>query len=111
VGWLPALCLSWLAFAAATWALQQVPIPVVPLVAGVVALLALLLPLLPRGAAKMPRVVLPRWDLPARILIATAFVLLLTESAPFLGPRLSGLLAPFPIYQISRLRAPPSGRG
>jgi hypothetical protein len=40
----------------------------------------------------------PPWDLPARMLVATAFVVALTELAPLLGPRMSGLLAPFPLY-------------
>jgi len=44
------------------------------------------------------RVDFPRWDLPARMVVATAFVVALTEAAPLLGPRLSGLLAPFPLY-------------
>ena len=39
----------------------------------------------------------PRWDLPLRIVIATAFVLLLTSTATVLGPLLSGLLTPLPI--------------
>jgi hypothetical protein len=34
----------------------------------------------------------------ARIVVATAVVLAITESAPALGPRLSGLLATFPVY-------------
>jgi hypothetical protein len=41
---------------------------------------------------------LPRWDIPTRMVVATAFVLLLTGVAPALGPRLTGLLAPFPLY-------------
>ncbi len=40
----------------------------------------------------------PSWDLPARMLIATVFVVLLTGLAPLLGPQLAGLLAPFPLY-------------
>ena len=44
------------------------------------------------------RVSFPRWDLPARMVVATAFVVALTQLAPLLGPRLSGLLAPFPLY-------------
>jgi hypothetical protein len=40
----------------------------------------------------------PRWDLPARMLVATAFVVALTDAAGALGPRLTGLLAPFPLY-------------
>ena len=38
------------------------------------------------------------WDLPARMVVATVFVVLLTGVAPALGPRLTGLLAPFPLY-------------
>ena len=40
----------------------------------------------------------PWWDLPARMLVATAFVVLLTGAAPTLGPQMTGLLAPFPVY-------------
>jgi hypothetical protein len=38
------------------------------------------------------------WDIPARMAVATVFVLLLTGVAPQLGPHLTGLLAPFPIF-------------
>jgi hypothetical protein len=38
----------------------------------------------------------PSWDLPARMVIAPLFVLVLTTSASFLGPQLSGLITPFP---------------
>jgi len=41
-----------------------------------------------------------RWDLPARILIGTSFILLLTGSASLLGARLTGLLATIPLYTI-----------
>lgn len=37
-------------------------------------------------------------DLPLRIVVATALVVGLTAVAPALGPRLSGLLSPFPLY-------------
>ena len=32
------------------------------------------------------------------MVVATAFVVALTSAAPLLGPRLAGLLAPFPLY-------------
>jgi hypothetical protein len=32
------------------------------------------------------------------MVVATVFVLALTEAAPFLGARLAGLIAPFPLY-------------
>jgi len=40
----------------------------------------------------------PIWDLPARMVVATVFVVVLTTVAPLLGARLAGLLAPFPLY-------------
>src|SRR5262249_37989713 len=41
---------------------------------------------------------IPRWDLPARMLVATALVLTLTAAASLLGARLTGLLTTFPVY-------------
>jgi len=40
----------------------------------------------------------PAWDLPARIILATSIVLLLTTGANTLGSEWSGLLSPFPIF-------------
>ncbi len=40
----------------------------------------------------------PKWDLPVRMLIATGLVLSLTEAASLLGPELSGLLSPLPVF-------------
>ena len=39
-----------------------------------------------------------RWDIPTRILIGTGFILFLTEIAPLIGPRLTGLLSTLPLY-------------
>ena len=40
----------------------------------------------------------PAWDLPARTAVATAVVVLLTEGARALGPRVTGLLSAFPLF-------------
>jgi hypothetical protein len=40
----------------------------------------------------------PGWDIPARMVAATAVVLLITGLAPVLGPHLAGLLSPFPVF-------------
>ena len=42
----------------------------------------------------------PGWDLPTRMAMATGLVVALTAMAPVLGPRLSGLLATFPIFAM-----------
>jgi hypothetical protein len=39
-----------------------------------------------------------RWDIPVRMLAATAVVLTITALAPVIGPRLAGLLSPFPVF-------------
>jgi hypothetical protein len=41
---------------------------------------------------------LGKWDIPSRILIGTSFILLITGSASFIGPRLTGLLTMIPLY-------------
>jgi hypothetical protein len=69
-------------------------------VALVLAFLAFALGLvaLPRpGARPAPAGRTPVWDLPLRGVCALALVLALTAAAGWLGPSLSGLLAPFPI--------------
>jgi hypothetical protein len=42
----------------------------------------------------------PRWDLPMRMLVATAIVVGLTTIAAKVGPRLTGLLSPFPVFAL-----------
>ena len=53
---------------------------------------------MPKGGAAQGSFSPPKWDLPSRMLIATIFVLALTTFANLLGPRLSGLIAPFPVF-------------
>ena len=40
----------------------------------------------------------PRWDLLARMGVATVVVVALTAAAPRLGPAWTGLLSPFPVF-------------
>jgi hypothetical protein len=96
--WLAALGVGTIAYAAAGALLQQLVLPVAVLYTGVVASLAVALWLMPAGSAGARPARLPRWDLAARMAVATGLVLLLTAAAPRLGPRLSGLLATFPVY-------------
>lgn len=81
-------------------ALVAVTPPLMPLYMAVIALLAATVALMPRRkpAATVVSRPAPWWDVPGRMLVATGFVVALTELAPVLGPHLSGLLAPFPIY-------------
>jgi hypothetical protein len=96
--WGASLLAGWLAFAAATVAFNSVSIPAGGALALAAAALLLGLALLPRpGGTPRARSLPPAWDLPMRAACAIALVLALTAVAGWLGPRLSGLLAPFPI--------------
>ncbi len=87
-----------MAFFVATFFLQQLSLSLLPAFAGVVTVLAVTLWLMPAKDVPAVDATPPRWDVPARMVIATAFVLLLTGLAEVFGARLSGLLAPFPIF-------------
>jgi len=97
-GWFGALCAGTVAFVLAGWLLQRANIALLPLF--VIALLSLAAGgcLVPHRAAVTPGRAPPRFDLPARMLLATAVVVAVTAAAPVLGPRLSGLLATYPVF-------------
>lgn len=104
--WPLPLAASSVTFAVSTAALGLVRLTPLPLFAIVVTALAVALYLMP-GGGRAPSTVRPSpagavappgWDLPARMVVATVFVVLLTGMAPALGPQLTGLLAPFPLY-------------
>ena len=98
-GWPAATAAGCAAFALATIGFQRVSLPALPafvLVTGSLLLARLLMPRRdsPSNVGARP----PRWDLPLRIVVATGMVLLLTGIAPAIGPHLTGLLSPFPVY-------------
>jgi hypothetical protein len=98
--WLPTLGVSIVSFAVITAILRQLTFPLVPLCLLVFLDFLISIRLLPRTPDPAePIASLPgQWDIPMRMLIATVFVLIITGLAPAFGPRLTGLLAPFPIF-------------
>lgn len=96
--WAPDMLAGWALFAAGTALFSLVSLPLAAALALSCAALALALLSLPPPHG-VPAVVVrhPRWDLPLRALCAMALVLVLTAIAGWLGSRLSGLLAPFPV--------------
>jgi hypothetical protein len=64
----------------------------------VVAFIVLISRLLPSGTVENVVRGPLKWEIPARMITATAVVLLITEGAIILGPHLSGLLTTFPAY-------------
>jgi hypothetical protein len=96
--WPVCLAAGTVGFAAGTVALANLRLPA-PFVAVFVAAgltLALAATPLPRG--RIREADLPAWDLPARVVVATAFILVVTGLAGRIGPTLTGLLTPFPLY-------------
>lgn len=96
--WAVALLAGSLAFALASVALQLATLALLPLVTLVIATLVVALRFMPRDASRARPARRPPWDIPARIVVTTAIVLLLTGLATALGPSLTGLLATYPLY-------------
>lgn len=99
IGWAVSLLAATVAFAIGTLVLNSITLPVIVTFALMVIVLVVALALMPRRIRLVREtIVFPPWDLPARMVVATAFVVVLTGIAPLLGARLSGLIAPFPLY-------------
>ncbi|PYN88333.1 MAG: hypothetical protein DMD87_10260 [Candidatus Rokuibacteriota bacterium] len=96
--WALALLAGSLGFAAAAVALQHLTLALVPLLTLVIGTVVLALVFMPRDSESPRPARRPRWDIPARLVVTTAIVLLLTGLATTLGPSLTGLLATFPLY-------------
>lgn len=98
LSWGATMLAGWLAFAVATLIFSAFTIPAGVGLVLAFAAIAAGLALLPRApAVPPPGNPPPTWDLPLRAACALALVLTLTAIAGWLGPQLSGLLAPFPI--------------
>ena len=98
LSWVPCMLAGWLAFAVMTAIFSAFSIPDGLSLALAVLAIAGGLALLPRPAPPgRPGDPHPSWDLPLRAACALTLVLTLTAIAGWLGPQLSGLLAPFPI--------------
>ncbi|HTX03656.1 MAG TPA: hypothetical protein VMD07_08230 [Candidatus Acidoferrales bacterium] len=97
--WFGSLVAGTVAFVCGACLLQRIALPLLPTFAFVVAVVAITLFLMPRVHAPRARDERPSaWDLPARMLVATALVTGLSELSGAIGPRWTGLLSPFPVY-------------
>ncbi len=98
--WLVSALAAMAAFLAATVLWNSFTLSLLPALALMLAVIGAALYLLPRYPAAATASGAPRWDLPARMIVATAFVILLTTFADVLGPQLSGLISPLPIFGL-----------
>jgi hypothetical protein len=98
LGWSVALLLAALAFAIVGVALGLVALTPLVLLAAAWALLFAASRSMPARTASGRGAPPPRWDLPARMVVATIVVIALTTFAPVLGAFASGVLSGFPLY-------------
>jgi hypothetical protein len=96
--WGASMLAGWLTFGLATLVFSAVSVPAGAALALAGAGLLVALAWLPQpGPDAQAQARPPAWDLPLRAGCALALVLALTAVAGWLGPQLSGLLAPFPV--------------
>jgi hypothetical protein len=100
VGWAGSAAVGLSAFGACLAALGTVAAPLSAAFALVCVTLGLVAALLPATTTGRSDVKPPAWDLPLRMAVATAVVLLLTAAARHLGPTISGLLTPVPVFLL-----------
>ena len=96
-GILTSLILGVLGFAVSTFFFSVVHLSLIVTALTVISVLIMLLLAFPEyGVASVNRQA-SSYDIPFRMIAAASLVLVITYSSEFLGPRLSGLFAPFPI--------------
>lgn len=98
-GWAGCWVVSWSLFFAATFSFNQFKqLPFLLLLGLVVVVLLVALKCWPRTSYQTRKANSSGWEILGRMVIATGLVLGLSSAAPMLGPHLSGLLSPLPVF-------------
>ena len=98
LNWLGSWLLGWAAFGCSTFVFEQISVPLPVIFIGIMVCLVLALMVWPQSVEEEVTLQAPAWALPGRMVAATGMVLFLTSTASLLGPQLSGLLSPLPIF-------------
>lgn len=97
--WVTSLAVSVVVFAGMTMLMQNfIIIELVPLFFAVFIIILLGVRLMPKFTPVEVTEAPGKWDIPARILVGTSFILFVTAIAPYIGARLTGLLTTIPLY-------------
>lgn len=97
MSWLPAVLVSYAAFFVVALASLGRSVSLeVGVLLNVIVLTGVLY-IFPKPKQKAESRKQPGYDIPLRMLVATLFVVVLTQAADYLGPTWSGILTPFPI--------------
>jgi hypothetical protein len=103
-GWLATLVVASLVFIVSIAALRalalggELPLPLLALYVATIAATLVAVALIPGPGALPSADPAPVWDLPARMIVATGLVLVITAFAPLIGPQLTGLITTYPVY-------------
>ena len=98
--WRISAAFSIAAYFMAVAALNQFPLNLATAFIILLSVVVLTFFLLPKSGGEQKTALLPVWDLPLRMLLTAIFVFSLTGLAETLGPQLSGLIAPFPVFGL-----------
>jgi hypothetical protein len=99
--WPVCLGIATAGFVVSTVVLSQLPESLFFDLVGAVAAIGIAFAWLPPPGEPQPSTPAPRWEIPVRMLTAAVLVLGITTAAENLGPRLSGLLTPIPVFTIT----------
>ncbi|HLZ05283.1 MAG TPA: hypothetical protein VKR55_24440 [Bradyrhizobium sp.] len=97
-GWIVALIGGSAAYAGAGFLIQTMPLPHWGFFALALAALAVAAKFIPHRHPMRSPIVAPWWDLPARMVVVTTLVVSITAAAAFVGAKVAGILASFPIF-------------
>jgi hypothetical protein len=98
--WLASALISIAAYMLTTFFLNKISWQLLPSFIILLFVITLTARFIPREPVSSYPAIHPKWDLPARMIVATTFVVLLTTVADVLGPQLSGLISTFPIFGV-----------
>ncbi len=96
--WLPPVIVGFIAYFLAAWGLSFLSFRLEVLTVLVLFFLWVAVKLAGPSTVGPSQVASPSWDIPMRMVTATAIVLFITGWAGYLGPKWSGLLATFPVF-------------
>ena len=96
--WPVPLSLATVVFVGTATVLTIAPLAALPLYVTALAALSTGLYFCPRSTAYARAAILPLWDIPARMLVATSLVVGITTLATTLGASQSGLVSTFPVF-------------
>jgi hypothetical protein len=100
-GWPGSLAVGLTAYLVAMYGLSAMSVGLLAAFVGSVGFLLACLWAMPVGSALSSQAAASRWDLPARMIVATTLVVAITGAADRLGPHLSGLLSPIPVFIVT----------